>query len=240
MRDLSKEAAFFIKNKARAKGISQAQLAQSLNVSLPTIKRWFGGGTLTIQSLQQLSAEIGISLTEIFSSIEESSTQGFAYTNEQELFFSNSLEYLAFFDNLLRGHSPAKIQKKFKINDKKLVMYLSKLDKLKLIEWLPKNKVKLLVNGEPIWRKDGLLSKKLRNDIFKDFLDIEDKSKSHFYLHDYTDEDRVELERKITDLLDFARRANARAKSKIEVAKSAGIYLSLQNFRWSVDKFLSS
>lgn len=239
MIDLTKEAAAYLKNKAKSKGISQAQLAKKIEVSLPTIKRWFGGGTITIEVLQKLASEIGVSLTEVFSSIEESSTQSFHYTDEQEHFFSNNIEYLAFFDNLLRGYSPTHIQRKFKISENKIVSYLSKLDKLKLIQWLPKNKIKLMVSGEPIWKKDGLLSKKLRKDIFNAFIEIEEKSKSHFFLHDYSEEDRLELERKIGEVLDFAKRANGRAKSKVDVTKSAGLYISLQNFRWSLDKFLS-
>lgn len=238
MRDLNKEAGILLKKKARTKGITQAQLAKNLKVSLPTVKRWFGGGTLTIQALQQLTTEIGVSLTEVFSTIEEVSERSFQYTEKQELFFSNNLGCLAFFDNLLRGYAPIQIQRKFKMSDEKIVLFLSKLDKLQLIEWLPKNKIKLLVSGEPAWKKDGPLSKKLRNDIFKDFTEREDKLKSHFFLHDYTAEDKTEIERKINELIDFAKRANNRAKSKVDESQPTGFYVSLQNFRWSIDKYL--
>ena len=49
-------------------------------------------------------------------------------------------EYLAFFDYLLKGHSSSKIQKKFTLENHRVEKILAKLEKLDLIEWLPKNR----------------------------------------------------------------------------------------------------
>lgn len=239
MRDLNKQAMQVVKNKAKALGLTQIKLARKLNVSLPTVKRWYGGGTITLESLRVLVNEVGLTLTEVFSSIEESSTGTFSYTDQQEHFFAENPDCLAYFDNLLRGLSPNQIQKKFHLSEKKTIQYLSKLDKLKLIEWLPKNKVHLLVNGEPAWRPDGILGSKLRTDIFNNFLTNESKTNAHFFLHDYLPEDKDEIIRKLNELIQLARRANNRAKFKINEAKPVGLYLSLQNFRWNLDKYLN-
>lgn len=238
MVDINKQALLIVKNKAKSQGITQNDLAIKLGVSLPTIKRWYGGGTITLESLKLLVNEVGLSLTEVFSSIEESTSESFQYTVEQESFFSAQPDYLAYFDNLLRGLSPLQIQKKFHISERKTVQYLSKLDKLELIEWLPKNKIRLLVKGEPIWKTNGPLAVKLRNDIFKSFIESEQKSKGHFFLHDYLDEDREEISRKIQDLIEFSKRANRRAKFRTEISRPSGLYISLQNFRWDVDNYL--
>lgn len=240
MIDINKQALLIVKNKAKSLGLTQNELARKLGVSLPTIKRWYGGGTITLESLKLLVNEVGLSLTEVFSSIEEATSETFHYTEEQEHFFSANPDYLAYFDNLLRGLSPSQIQKKFHIPEKKSLQYLSKLDKLKIIEWLPKNKVRLLVKGEPVWKVGGSLAVKLRNDIFKSFMESERRSDSHFFLHDYLPEDRDEVARKIQELIEFAKRANSRAKFRTDDAKPAGLYLSLQNFRWEMDKYLAS
>ena len=240
MRDLNKQALQIIKNKSKSLGLTQAHLAKKMGVSLPTIKRWYGGGTITLESLKLLANEAGLTLTEIFSSIEESTAPSFRYTDEQENFFSSNPDYLAFFDNLLRGYSPSQVQKKFQIADKKVTSYLSKLDKLKLIEWLPQDKVRLLVQGEPVWKVGGALGTKLRADIFQSFMGAEVKANTHFFLHDYLPEDKEELARKIQDLIEFAKRANSRAKFKTDRSKAAGLYISLQNFRWSLDKYLGA
>ena len=238
MSDLTKQAMGLIKNRAKSQGLTQQSLAQKLGVSLPTIKRWYSGGTMTLDALRKLSNEVGITLTEIFSSIEEGKAQQFNYTPEQELYFSENPSYLAFFDNLLRGHSPQQIQKKFNLSEKKVINFLGRLEKLKLIEWQPKNKARLLVQGEPVWKPGGPLATKMRSDIFQSFLRSENKSKSHFFLHDYLEEDIDQIKIKIEELIQYTKRANSRAKFKPSSAKPMACYLSLQNFRWELDGYL--
>ena len=238
MSDINKQALQIIKNKAKSLGLTQSELATKLGVSLPTIKRWYGGGTITLESLQLVVNEVGLTLAEVFSSLEQSTAKTFHYTKEQERFLSEHPDYLAYFDNLLRGLNPSQIQKKFRMSERKSIQYLSKLDKLKLIEWLPKNKIKLLVNGEPTWRVGGELDARLRNDIFKNFIEKEQRSDAHFFLHDYLPEDRNEIARKIQELIEFAKRANSRAQFRIDDSQPVGFYVSLQSFRWDMDKYL--
>lgn len=239
MKDLNKQAIQVIKLKAKSLGRTQQDLAHSLSVSLPTIKRWYGGGNLTLGSLKKIANEVGLSLTEVFASIEESNQSTFNYTPEQEVFFAKHPDFLAYFDNLLRGQTPAQIQRKFGLSERKSIQFLSKLEKLKLIEWLPKNKVRLLVTGEPVWRLKGPLSTKLRQDVFESFMAHEQSAHAHFLLHDYLPEDRAEITRKLQDLIDLAKRANGRAKFRPENSKPAGLYLSLQDFRWNLDDYLT-
>ena len=239
MKDLNKQAMQIIKIKSKSLGLTQETLAKKLGVSLPTIKRWYGGGTITLDSLNLLVNEVGLTLTEVFSSLESSLSPSFQYTDEQESFFSSNPDYLAYFDNLLRGYSPSQIQKKFHLIDKKCISYLAKLDRLKLIEWLPNNKVRLLVHGEPIWKPGGALATKLRSDILKNFFESESTVSSHFFLHDYLPEDKEEIAKKIQELIEYSKRANSRAKFKVDKSKPIGLYLSLQNFRWNIDTYLA-
>ena len=220
-------------------GLTQRDLANSIGVSLPTIKRWYGGGTITLDSLKELVDAVGLTLTEVFSSLEESPSKTFHYTSEQESFFSEHPDHLAYFDNLLRGQTPSQIQRKFHVSDKNTARFLAKLDRLNLIEWLPKNKIRLLVEGEPAWKPGGELAGKLRSDILKSFLEKEQKKDSHFLLHDYAPEDQEEITRKIQELIEFSKRANSRAKFRSSNTKPAGLYISLQSFRWDIDKYLT-
>lgn len=238
MIDYSRLVAQFLKARAKGAGVSQSQLAEKLGVSLPTIKRWLNGASLTIGDLQRLAALLDISLSEIFSSLEELPEPGFAYTEAQERFFIKNLDCLAFFDNLLRGFSATQIQKKYKIQQTELVRYLADLERNKLIEWLPKNRVRLLVTGEVVWKKDGLLAARLRKEIFSQFLSAEKSSTSRFFLHDYLDSDRIEIERKIVDLIETAKKANRRSRLGVEHSKAVGLYISIQDFRWNLDRLL--
>lgn len=240
MKDLSTDVIDLVKARAKANGQTQADLAKRLRVSLPTIKRWYQGEFSTLGNLKLLCDEVGLTLTEVFEAAEKPRTLNFQYTIEQESFFADHPEYLAYFDLLLSGHSPANIQKTYSLEPKLATRILSKLEKLRLIDWLPSDKIKLLVTGEPVWRKNGPLSKKLSPENLRTFLQTADHSKTHFFLHDYLPEDADVLKSKIEDLIRFARTADKRAKRRNNEAKPHGFYISLQNFRWNLDEFLKA
>lgn len=240
MSDYSKEIVSIIKQRTRLNGLTQQDLATNLRVSLPTIKRWLAGEFVTIDNLKRLCEEVGLTLSEVFAMVESYSVPKFQYTLEQEGFFAEHPDYLAFFDNLLRGYTVNRIQKKFSLSQRKVELYLAKLDKLELIDWLPQNKSKLLISGEPVWRKDGALAKKLRKEIFNSFQARDDQSNSYFFLHDYLPEDAAAIQSRIEELIQFASRADKRSKARPEDARPKGLYISCQDFRWSLDEYLKS
>ncbi|RYZ68471.1 MAG: hypothetical protein EOP05_16345 [Proteobacteria bacterium] len=120
-----------------------------------------------------------------------------------------------------------------------MIRFLARLEKMKLIEWLPGDKVILLVSGEPTWRKNGPLSTKIRPEIQNAFLQSSEGPKANFLLHDYLADDLLTLKSKIDDCLQFARQANKRAKRRSHEAKPHGLFISLQNFKWSLEAYLT-
>lgn len=154
-----------IRNKLRSKNITQEEFAKLLNISTPTVKRWLRGDGLLIADLIRMLELLGLSLSEISLMADGTKRNNFTYTQSQEELFSEYNGTLAFFDLLLKGKSPLQIRRQHKLNEKSVSYYLSKLDRVKLIEWLPNNKARLLVSGEPTWLKNGPLSKKFRKQI---------------------------------------------------------------------------
>ena len=116
---INKQIAEQIKYKAKSSGLTQAAIANRLDVSLPTVKRWYAGKNLTIPSLKKLSDLLGFSLSELFSAIDSEKNQ-FQYTLSQENYLAKHPESLAFFDLLLRGKTIKQIQSQFKLKDRSL------------------------------------------------------------------------------------------------------------------------
>lgn len=235
---ISKELMTLLKNLAKSQGVTQKMIAEKFEVSLPTVKRWYQGKGLTLEQANLLSEYLGISLGEALMSIKKN-TNNFEYTMEQENFFSNNPDYLAFFDNLIRGKTVQSVVKKFNISNIKTTKYLLKMEKLGLIELLPKNKVKLLVTGEPVWRKNGPLSKRFKNKIINDFLESFNSVKfNKFHLFDLNTNDVEKLIISINEIMDFATNASNRAAISSGKSKSYGFSVSLKGFTWSLDSFL--
>ena len=236
---ITKEVMKKIKSYAIAAGVTQVDIAEELNVSLPTVKRWYQGKGIGLDQLAILCTFLGADLAEVIKSVDESQRSQFYYTEAQERFFSKSPDSLAFFDNLLRGKSVKQIQRKFSLSDMTVNKVLLALDKLALIELHAGNKVKLLLEGEPVWRVDGELSKKFRSVILNDFLKQKSEEEK-FILCDLLDDDVQTLKGKMQDVNQFITSSIKRASMYPERAKSYGFYFQLKKFTWSVDQFLKN
>lgn len=236
----SKDVMKVLKALATSRGYTQSELAKKLDVSLPTLKRWLSGRAVTLENLKRLTDALGISFVELAAAADDEGKVRFQYTPEQEEHLARTPELLAFFDYLLRGYSPSNIQKKFNLSTARVERCLSRLDRLKLIEWLPKNKAVLKVVGEPVWRKDGPLSRRFTAQIKADFVESRDVHFEKFALHDYLPEDRMKIERMLEDILELTRQAGSRAAVSKGSSESGGLFVSFKKFSWNLDTYLRS
>ena len=159
-----------VKNVIKEKGYTQEEFAQIIGVSMPTLSRWLRGEGLLFQDLNRMLEKLGVKLSDLAMLAEGDLAQKFTYTLEQEDAFVSTEGLLAFFDQLLNGKTVSQIVRSFKLSEKSTSFYLAKLNKLKLIEWLPNNKVKIIVSGEPSWISGGPLSQKFRKQIINEHI----------------------------------------------------------------------
>lgn len=232
-----KELGANLKNMAKALGVTQAKIAKDLGVSVPTVKRWYAGQSLTIRSVQNISEYLGLSLGELFTSIENKKNT-FEYTLKQENYLAKNPDLLAFFDQLIRGKSVKQIKNQFSINEHKLSSILLGLDRIKLIELHENNKVKLLKSGEPSWKKDGPLSKRFRTQITNDFLGRLSSNESSFFMHEYLKEDMNTIKSKFEELKKHLVLVNKRASKSDKEKISIGTYLAFKKFDWDLKEYL--
>lgn len=136
-----------------------------LKISLPTMKRWLKGNGVLLRDWVRMLDMLNLTLVEIAKLAEGELSKKFFYSLPQEQEFAKEDGLLAFFDALLKGKTVSQIARHHSLSERSVIFYLSRLEKIGLIEWLPKNKVKLLVAGEPNWIKGGPLSKKFRRKI---------------------------------------------------------------------------
>ncbi|RZA09795.1 MAG: XRE family transcriptional regulator [Proteobacteria bacterium] len=155
----------------REKGISQPKLAALAGVSLPTAKRWVKGEGISLQEWLKLLTLIGVSLPELLERAGAAGSAHFTYTPSQEEALASTRGLLAYLDLLLGGKTPAAIAKAHALSNAVTSQYLAKLEKVGLIEWLPKDKVRLLIKGEPRWNPAGPLAKKFRRQTLRELTD---------------------------------------------------------------------
>jgi len=155
----------------REKGCSQAAFAKALGISLPTAKRWLRGEGISFQDWLRALEASGISLGELIERAGLDNYRQFSYSPAQDKALAQTPGLLAYFDQLLAGKAPAEIARAHRLPKTATAQYLGALAKVGLIEWLPKDRARLLVRGEPRWNPQGPLAQKFRRQTLREFTD---------------------------------------------------------------------
>ena len=163
-----------LKTQLKQAGITYSQLAERLEMSEANIKRMFSQAKLPLQrveaicdilqldflQLAQIAAKHKIQITEL------------SLTQEQELLSDKKLLLLA--QLLMSRWTLDEIKSVYTYDEHELTQLLAKLDRIRFIELLPGNRVKLLVSSLFKWQKNGPIQRFFEQNIQVEFF------RSHF------------------------------------------------------------
>jgi transcriptional regulator with XRE-family HTH domain len=204
-----------LKSALQAQGITQAEAARRLRVSLPTLKRWLRGEGLDLASLERLLQLGGLTLTEWAQRTESATARTFHYTLEQERTLARHPELLALWDALLH-QVPLKVAlEEASLKGHAATLALKSLEGIGLIERLPKNKIKLLLQGEPHWRPEGALAQAFRRKAIQALIDSTRSQPNALKMGVYRllPEDLPRLKAQLQELRETLRSAEIRGES---------------------------
>jgi transcriptional regulator with XRE-family HTH domain len=220
-----------IKNELKRQGITQQEFAQMMKSSVPTIKRWLKGEGVLLKDWIKMLDCVGLSFSEALLALDGFFSKSFTYTLKQEQLLSTEDGLLAFFDHLLKGKSPKQIARQYSLSEESMIFYLSKLDKVGLIEWQPKNKIKLLVRGEPSWIKMGPLAQKFRRQIIESHVEnyIDNRDHLKISIHSLSGESNQKLPSLISDLTEKVRSLEIKDSQNQETKKLTTVILGYGN-----------
>lgn len=139
----------------RQKGLHNRDLAIRLGVTERTVTRWINGKSLELEVLQDLCELAGISLNELFElSGRMQDREPVNLSRDMELKLVDEPAMLVALATL-QSHSPEEAKQLTGMSECEWITALIGLDKLGLIQLLPKNHVRLLVPRTFQWLKDG-------------------------------------------------------------------------------------
>jgi transcriptional regulator with XRE-family HTH domain len=158
-----------LKRELRSRGITYAAVARHLGMSEASVKRMFARKEFTLSRLDRICECAGIEFSELARLIAPADAvfSQLSYEQEKELVDNHKLMLVALCT--LNHWSFQDIVAAYDIAPAECIKLLARLDRLKFIELLPDNRIRLLVSRAFAWIPDGPIQRLFKEQFQVDF-----------------------------------------------------------------------
>lgn len=158
-----------LKQELKRSSITYRQLATRLEISESAVKQMFAAGNFSLKRLDDICDVLSLDLAELMdlTTSRESRIEELGLDLERELVGDLKLLLVAYC--LVNHWQVEDILRRYSVDDKEMVRLLAKLDRMKLIELLPDNRVRLLVSNRFKWQENGPIEKFFRTQVQGEF-----------------------------------------------------------------------
>jgi len=171
-----------LKRQLKVRGITYHTLAERLNLSESAVKHMFSSGNFSLRRLDDVCAVLELDIGDLVSISEsfEQKIEQLSEDNEREIVTDIRLLLVAYC--LINYWSFDEIIERYDISPEAGLKYLRKLDRMKVIELQPGDRVRLLIANNFSWRKNGAIEKFFRRRV-----------QSEFFSHHFQDDDSIRI-----------------------------------------------
>jgi transcriptional regulator with XRE-family HTH domain len=159
-----------LKRALRERGLTYAAVAGKLGLSVATVKRLFSTGDFSLQRVDLICELLGVGWREILERAHEhdAPTKQLTLTQEHEIVSDPKLLFVTWL--VLNRSSFDEILQWYRFTRSELLRLFIRLDRLKVIELQPANRVRLLVSRRFSWRPAGPVQRYIHQKLLRDFL----------------------------------------------------------------------
>ncbi len=163
-----------LKRELRSQGITYAQVGKTLALSEASIKRLFAEKNFTLQRLEQVCNMLNLEFDDLVVLNRNRQQQLEQLSHEQETQIAADITLLMIALSVINGFSFTDLIRYYQISEHECVQKLAQLDRLKFLELLPNNRIKLRIAPNFHWRTRGPIQAFFKEKVEKDFFN------SHF------------------------------------------------------------
>lgn len=158
-----------LKYELRQREMTYADLAKRIRLSESSVKRLFAAKNFSLKRLDQICDAIGVDLATLVETAnrETNKITQLSLTQEKELVADHRLLLIAVM--VLNNLNLDEIVTTYQISHTECVRCLAKLDRLKIIDLLPGNRVRLRVARNFSWIPDGPIQRFFDENVQSDF-----------------------------------------------------------------------
>ena len=160
-----------LKRCLRAKGLSYRDVADALGLSESSVKRLFSQQTFSLQRLEDVCRYLDMSIYDLARlTATRDDQRRDTLSEEQEHALADDPVLMSYFYLLLVGWRAARIGRRLSLDTAGQNRYLTRLDRLKLIELMPRNRVRLLTDSRIRWNPRGPVRQRYEQDVKREFV----------------------------------------------------------------------
>jgi len=157
-----------LKKILKAHDKTYADVAEHLDLSEASVKRLFSQQSFTLQRLDQICQLLDMEISDLLQHVHSRAPlKKLSLKQEQEIVAD--LELLLITVCILNHWSVQDIMSRFNLSEVHCIKHLTHLDRLKMIELLPLNRLKLRVAANFQWHENGPIQQFFINKIESDF-----------------------------------------------------------------------
>ena len=144
-----------LKRVLKARRINYAQVASALELSEATVKRMFSKQDFSLQRFEQVCQLADVSVTELARDVDSEKNYISQLTEEQEKRIVGNSRLFLVAVCVLNHLSLKQIVSIYDLSETECIRLLLELDRIRFLQLLPNNRIKLLVSRTFSWRANG-------------------------------------------------------------------------------------
>ncbi len=158
-----------LKKALKLHGKTYLDVAGCLNLTEASVKRLFSQQQFSLERLEQVCQLIGMEISDLVLMMNESEQRLQHLSVEQEREITNDLLLLLITVCVLNRWRMEDILSYYQLSEPECIQKLAQLDRLRIIELLPNNRIKLLVHPNFGWLENGPIQSFFRDKIGQEF-----------------------------------------------------------------------
>jgi transcriptional regulator with XRE-family HTH domain len=223
-----------LKKQLKSQGMTYRDVARSLKLSEPSVKRLFASGRLTVERLVQISNLLGYTLAELSKEAQAGQARLSTLTEKQEREVVSDTKLLMIAVCTLNHWTMDEIVMRFNVSIPECIKYLLQLDRLRIINLLPGNRIRLNVARDFDWLPSGPIRQYFKNNGISDFLtsDFEHEDETMTFVHGmYTDQALALMQDELRKLrLKFAELHEQSLSAPLSKRRGLGLLLAMRGW----------
>lgn len=230
-----------LKQALKSHRLTYADVGKALEMSEANVKRLFATNRFTLNRLEEICQIMQMELSDLFELYDNSRQRIAQLTHAQETELIRDEKLLIVAIAVRNQFSFADILSYYQLTEVECIQCLAKLDRLKIIDLLPGNRIKLRVAEDFRWLADGPIERYFESQLQSQFFasHFNGEHEQRLFLHGLLSESATQqMINKLQSLAnEFTERLRQDAKLPIEQRQPIGAMLAIRP--WEADLFQS-